>query len=193
MDDVAELTQLVLHERQARDRGWWTRMNACFHPDSTVRLSWFAGGGPDFVAASREMSARGVRFTHRLCPPVVHHYGDRAVVEMPAAIETRTDVDGVQADLSSFARLLYRAGRHSGSWAVVSLDAVYERDILLPALPGTRLDLDPAVFMAYRPSYRVLAYLFDRLGYRVADDLYGDDVPGPVEELYRSVFAWAEG
>ncbi|GAA4586947.1 hypothetical protein GCM10023194_34510 [Planotetraspora phitsanulokensis] len=193
MNDVAELTQLVLHERQARDRGWWDRMNACFHPDSTVRLSWFTGSGPEFVSGSREMSGRGLKFTHRLCPPVVRQHGDRAVIEMPAAIETRTDVDGVQADLTAFARLLYRAARRSGSWGIVSLDAVYERDVLVPALPGTRLDLDPAAFTAYRPSYRVLAYLFDRLGYGVADDLYGDDAPGAVEELYRSVFAWAEG
>jgi hypothetical protein len=193
MNDVAELTQLVLRERQARDRGWWDRMSECFHPDSTVRLSWFTGSGPEFVAGSRDMSGRGDKVTHRLCPPVVRQYRDRAVIEVPAAIEMRVDVDGVQADLTSFARLLYRAERRSGSWRIASLDAVYERDVLLPALPGTRLDLDPTALTAFRPSYRVLAYLFNRLGYDVADDLYGDDVPDVVEELYRSVFTWAEG
>lgn len=42
MNDIAEVTQLVLHERQARDRGWWEPMRACFAPAATVRLSWFA-------------------------------------------------------------------------------------------------------------------------------------------------------
>lgn len=28
MDDVTEITQLVLKERQGRDRGWWEQMAA---------------------------------------------------------------------------------------------------------------------------------------------------------------------
>src|ERR1700749_3477021 len=57
MDAVTEISQLLLGERQARDRGWWDRMRAAYAPDSTVRLSWFQGTGPDFVAASQQLAA----------------------------------------------------------------------------------------------------------------------------------------
>ena len=30
MSDITTITQLVLQERQARDRGWWDRMRSCF-------------------------------------------------------------------------------------------------------------------------------------------------------------------
>ncbi len=38
--DIAVITQVVLGERQGRDRGWWDQMAAAYWLDSTVRLSW---------------------------------------------------------------------------------------------------------------------------------------------------------
>ncbi|HEX3753161.1 MAG TPA: nuclear transport factor 2 family protein [Streptosporangiaceae bacterium] len=130
MDAVTEISQLVLGERQARDRGWWDRMRAAYAPDSAVRLSWFQGSGPDFVAASEEMAARGDTAVHRLSPPVVRQRGDRALVEMPGVIEVRTTVDGVDVDVESRARLGYRAERHEDRWVIAALDPLYERDTL---------------------------------------------------------------
>ena len=51
MNDIAEVTQVVLRERRARDRGWWDQMRECIAPDAQIRLSWFRGSG-DFVAES---------------------------------------------------------------------------------------------------------------------------------------------
>ncbi|GAA1541430.1 hypothetical protein GCM10009827_071130 [Dactylosporangium maewongense] len=91
MSDVAAAGQVVLLERQARDRGWWDQMRACYWPDSTAALSWYTGDGPGFVDASRAMAAAGNASVHRLSPPVVQVVGDRAFAEVPAAIEVRTD------------------------------------------------------------------------------------------------------
>ncbi|MFD7981962.1 nuclear transport factor 2 family protein [Kitasatospora indigofera] len=193
MNDVTEITQLVLHERQARDRGWWESMDDCFSPGSTVRLSWFRGSGAEFTAGSRRMTGRGHAAVHRLCPPVVDVRGDRALVELPAAVELRTLLDGVQVDLTSYARLVYRVERRLGRWSIRSLDAVYERDVLVPSVPGTGLRVDPADLEGLRPPYRMLAHVFGRLGYQVDDDLYGEDRPEEVAGLHRQVFAWLRG
>ncbi|GJF33433.1 hypothetical protein KNE206_61330 [Kitasatospora sp. NE20-6] len=193
MNDIAEIGQLVLHERQARDRGWWESMAKCFAPDSTVRLSWFTGSGAQFTARSREMSGRGDAAVHRLAPPVVDVRGDRALVELPAVIEMRTLLDEVQVDLASYARLAYRVERRFGHWQILSLDAVYERDVLTPSVPGTALAVDPADLAGLRPPYRMLAHLFDRLGYQVGDDLYGDDRPEELAAFHRRSFAWLHG
>ncbi|MEV4136729.1 hypothetical protein AB0J72_31700 [Dactylosporangium sp. NPDC049742] len=69
MSDVAAAGQVVLLERQARDRGWWDQMRACYWPDSTVALSWYTGDGPGFVDASRAMAAAGNASVHRHVPP----------------------------------------------------------------------------------------------------------------------------
>ncbi|WP_269854809.1 nuclear transport factor 2 family protein [Streptomyces sp. RPT161] len=192
MDDVTEVSQLILHERRSRDRGWWSQMGECLAADAAIRLSWFRGSGADFVAASREMAARGDSATHTLGPPVVDVLGAKAVGEVAAAIHMRGELNGVEADLTSHARLLYRAERRTGRWLIVSLDPVYERDSLLPSVPGTHLGIDPDTLAGTRPSYRMLTHLLNARGYPVADDLYGDDRPAPVQRLYRSLFDWLD-
>src|SRR6476661_1705742 len=148
MSDALDVAQLVLFERQCRDRGWWDRMRGCFHADSTVKLTWFQGSGADFVAGSE---AGGAKCRHRLSPPVVHVDGDRAVVELPAAIEFQVQVDDVEADLISYARMLYRVERRVDEWKILKIDAIYERDTLTPAIPGVSLRVDSTRFAKFRP------------------------------------------
>ena len=190
MNDVTEITQLVLHERQGRDRGWWAQMEACFHPDSLVVLSWFNGKGAEFVARSRMMSEAGFRPVHRPSPPVVHVTADRAVVELPIAIDARFPLDGVEVDLTSYSRLLYQVMRTEGSWKIKVLNSIYERDTVAPVIPGTSLNIDQAKLAQLRKSYRWIAYHNSLSGRTVPQDLYGDDQPEQVDSLYASAFAW---
>jgi SnoaL-like domain len=193
LSDITEITQLVLRERQGRDRGWWDQMGAAFLPDSTVNLSWFSGSGPDFVTGSRAMSRRGDRSVHRNTPPVVHVHGDRAHAEVPTAVELQVEFDGVRAHLISYTRLNYRLVRRADGWRVLSLDAVYERDTLTPAIPGQRIVVDPEAVAELRPSYALLALYLRRRGYPVGADLLGDDRPEEVDAFYDRVRVWLAG
>ena len=109
--DITQITQVVLRERQGRDRGWWAQTAECFHPDSRVTLSWFDGPGPEFVVRSQKMSEGGLRMVHRSSPPAVHLHGNKAVVELPVVVQRRFLLKGVEADLISFSRLLYQLER----------------------------------------------------------------------------------
>jgi hypothetical protein len=193
MNHIADITQLVLRERQGRDRLWWDQMAACYHPTSTVSLSWFSGSGADFVKGSRAMSEGGTRPVHRLSPPVVHLQHDRAVVELPAAIELRFDLAGVEADLTSCARLLYRTQRSTTGWLISALTCIYERDTLTPALPGTTLPVDADRLRSFRSPNRCLAYQLSLGGHTAGDELYGDDQPDRVNDLYSAAFEWLRG
>lgn len=191
MSSITEITQVVLKERQGRDRGWWEQMEACFHSDSVVKLSWFHGSGAEFVAQSRERMAKsGVRPVHRTSSPVVHLQGKRGIVELPVAAEVRLVIHGTEADLVSFMRLVYRVEQREGIWKIKSLDCIYERDTLTPAIPGTSLNLDPDAVRQFRMPYRCLAYQFSLRGISVAKDLYGDDESDRVNALYDACFAW---
>ena len=173
MDDVTEITQVVLKERQGRDRGWWAQMADCFHPDSRVTLSWFDGPGSEFVARSEKMAQMGLRILHRPSPPVVHWQGTRAVLELPLSVERRFLLKGVEADLASYTRLLYKLERRETGWKILSLDAIYERDSLTPTVPGTTLEVDHEKLAQFRPSYRFVAYDFSTSGRWMRADLYG--------------------
>lgn len=190
MSDTTAVTQLVLRERQGRDRGWWDQMAACYGPESSVFVSWFRGSGADFVATSRTRTAGGTNPLHRLSPPVVQSRGRRAVAEVPAAIEFRTTLDGVEVDHVAYTRLLYRVESHESTWLVRDLTAIYERDTLAPTVPGQTVTLDPELLAGTRSSYRYLSYLTRLRSGTPRDDLYGDDQPGPVEQLYVSAFEW---
>ena len=189
---MEEVTQLVLRERQSRDRGWWDRMAGCFADESVVDMSWFTGSGAEFVRRSRRMSEGGWggRSGHRLSPPAVRVRGDRALAELPLAIEFRITVDGVEADLISYCRSQYRAQRVDGSWRIARVTSIYERDTLTPSVPGTWLDVDPKELAGHRPSYRCLAWYQSRLGIDLRSDLLGDDRPEDVARQYEAEATW---
>jgi hypothetical protein len=71
------------------------------------------------------------------------------------------------------------------------MEAIYQRDTLLPSIPGTRLDVHPDDLAGFRSAYRLLSYDLGRRGYAISQDLPGDDRPEEVEELYRETFRWA--
>lgn len=190
--DKTANAQLAQREREARDRGWWRQMRDCYHPDAVVRVSWFQGTATEFVDESERMGGHGNLARHRLAATTVYLGSDRAVVTAGATIESRSVIDGVEADLVSYTRLLYRTERRDEAWRIAGLDCVYERDTLTPALPGQRLPLAAEALASFRPSYRMLSYVLGRsCEYSIDPDLPGDDRPDQVSALYEEAFIWA--
>lgn len=190
MSDVEEVTQLILRERQGRDRGWWRQMAETFSPTSRVRVSWIDASGAEFVEQSRRLALSGSGVCHRMSAPVIHLNGGRALAEVAGVIQARRTVHGVVVELSSRLRLLYRLER-DGEWLIEALDAIYESDNMLPAVSGQSPALDVEVLLSRRESYRYLAYLmWLRTGEHVPDDLPGDDRPELTGALYEQAFAW---
>jgi hypothetical protein len=189
--DITAVTQLVLSERECRDRGRWARMHDCFHPDSIVRVSWFSGSGHEFVERSREMAQRGVPATHRLGPVGVRLRGDRAVASLSGTIDIPGSVDGIAVHLSSHARFLYRAERRDGIWRLSSFEAYYMFDELRAVVPGEVVPVSAADVASFRASYRMLSFLLSKQGYPVNHDLPGQDRPETVEAMCREVYGWA--
>ncbi|MFE1151064.1 nuclear transport factor 2 family protein [Streptomyces albidoflavus] len=142
---------------------------------------------------SRSRTRKSDASVHRLSPPVVQIDGPRAFVELPAAIEVRTEVDGVPADLTSYTRVLYRLEHRAPDWRITTLTCVYERGTLTPAVPGRPLTLDPAEPAAFRPPYALLAWHLNRRGYQVSPDLLGDDQPERTAQLYAGLREWLHG
>lgn len=192
-DDYAEVTRLILSERQGRDRGRWSQMRDAFHPESWVRLSWFEGDGPGFVDASTRMSDRGQRAVHRLAPPAVDVVGERAIAEVSATVEFQVELEGVAAHLVSYTRLNYRFERQDDGWKIRALDAIYERDTLTPAVPGDTVRVGRSELEGLRTSYQLIGLHMRSLGYTVPEDLLGDDEPERVADFYNRALGWLEG
>jgi hypothetical protein len=191
-DSISDVVQVIAHEREGRDRGWWDQMADCYHPQSRVRSMWFTGTGRDFAAASREMAANGDHARHRLSLPAVHLQGERAMVIMPMAIEFRTELQGVPVDLVSYARGVYRLVRRDGRYAISDLSTIYERDTLTPVIPGDVIPLDRKKLAVLPASYRMLAYHFSYRGYEVNPNQPGDDRPESADAVMGEAIGWLE-
>jgi SnoaL-like domain len=188
--EVSAITQLVLTERECRDLGRWDEMRRCFHLDSKVRLSWFTGSGPDFVAGSIDMARRGVLAKHRLGPVRVQRNGDRALASFVGAIDIPATINGVALMLTSLARFLYRATRRDGRWGISGFDAIYLRDELQAVVPGQTVPVTPAQVVGFRPAYRMLSFVLASQGYAVNAELPGEDRPAQAAALYRELHQW---
>jgi hypothetical protein len=189
--DISAITQLILRERESRDLARWDTLRACYFPDSTVRVSWFRGSAPDFVSGSIEMFRRGMKAKHRLSPVLVNLSRNRAIASLGGIIDVPMMLKGVEMNLSSYTRFLYRVERRNENWGIVSFDAIYTRDELTPAIPGRSISIDADELKAFRPSYRMLSYCLATQGYSVDSNLAGDDRPDLVEELNRQLSSWA--
>jgi hypothetical protein len=189
--DITAITQLILRERESRDTWRWETMRGCFWPDSLVRVSWFRGKGPDFVAGSIDMAKRGVPAKHRLAPVLVTLAGDRAVASLVGIIDLPAKLQGVELTLSTHARFLYRAERRQQQWKIFGFDAIYLRDELTPAIPGQSVTIDANELKGFRASYRMLSYYLKTQGFAIDSTLAGEDKPETVEALNRELFTWA--
>ena len=193
MDDVTEVSQLVLRERQSRVRGLSAELLACFHEDATVETSWMRGSARAFAAGGAQRSAGSGTIVNRVGAPAVQVCGQRGFAELYSATTRWIPVNGVEAVLTSFMRLLYRAEQRQGAWKISAMSAVNEGDTLEPAVPGTDLGVDPAALAGLRRSYRFLAYTRSLDGTAVSQDLPGVDRPDEVSAVYASVAEWLEG
>lgn len=192
--DRAAVIDLVQTERAARDLGQWERMAACFHPDSTVSLSWLETSGPAFVEASRAAFAAGVRHLHQMAPTLVRLNGDRALAESGCVILLPGAVGDVAVTVSCQARLYARVERCADrDWRILALRPYYFRDAMAADLPGAVPALDPVRLSGYRQSYRFLSYLLEESGKTPRGDLAGADRPDIARALEAEEAAWLDG
>ena len=195
VSDYEAISRLVIWERQSRVRHLYDEMADCYFPDATVTTSWTRGPASAYLSNRNtlpEASDEGV-IVGRSSPPIVHQNGKRAYVELPTMTIRWVKVNGEEAVLTSYMRLLYSVECREGVWKITDLTTVNEDDTLIPAIPGTDLHINPEDLKGLRHSYRFLSYARIKAGGKVRDDELGIDRPEPVEKLYKDLEEWIKG
>ena len=192
--DREELFDLVRRERFARDQRRFDVMRDCFHPDAYVRTSWYDGrGGEAYVEATREFMGRVGNGKHWVFPAFAQTAGDRATVESPAMIFSRTRLDSVEVDFHVFCRFFSRTVRVDGIWKLMSFEVLFERDVMKPVNPSERLPVDWSRLETLRQSYKFLAWIQQSRGVVVNPDLLGDDRPDELAAFHAGEDRWLAG
>jgi len=189
--DREDLYDLVRRERFARDRRRFQMMRDCFHDDTHVRTSWYDGTGADaYVEATRKRMAKGGGGTHWVFPAFAQVEGDRATVESPAMIASRTRLEGVEVDFQVFCRFFSRVVRQAGQWKLLTFHVLFERDVMQTVDPADALPVDQVRLATLRPSYKHIAYLQQSRGIDVNPNLPGDDRLEELDAYYAGEDRW---
>jgi hypothetical protein len=195
VEDKLAITELAQLERIARDTRRWDVMSDSYHPDgSRVFLSWFDGTAAEFIATSRAMGEEpGGHAIHSLGPTLVRVEGDRALADTGCTILMRRTVGGVACDLTSYCRHYSRVERTPAGWRLRTLVGVYEKNTLVPVVPGTPVELDLDLLAGLRRSYDYQTYFRVQQGKPVHDDRPGLDRPDLVERFRAAEERWLAG
>ena len=174
------------------DSGDWERFATVWHDDGWMTATWFQGTATEFCKARRAGFERGVSIIHFLGATTADVLNDRAIAQTKMTISQRAEVDGVEVDAVCTGRFYDFFAKRDGRWAIVRRQPIYEKDRLDPVIPGTALDLDPALLNQFPDGYKHLAYLQTKAGFTVKLGLPG--LRGPqVETLYDEGKAWLAG
>ncbi|GMA25731.1 hypothetical protein GCM10025864_34900 [Luteimicrobium album] len=191
MRDVEAIEQVVVKERQYRVRHADRELAGCYWEDATVTTSWQTGPVSTFVGRQPAEMGDGLPIVGRSSTPLVHlRTATRAYVELPTICDYWEIVNGTEAVLESFMRLIYRVERRGGVWTIANMLSMYESDKLAPAVPGTDLRIDPADLEGLRHPYRFLAYTRLAAGGQIGQDLLGIDRPDDIARVYADAEAW---
>ena len=116
--------------------------------------------------------------------------GRKAFVEYPSTTTRTVTVNGVEAVLTSYMRLLYRVEKRGDAWKIVDMFSLNEADELAPVIPGQDLKINPDDVKDLRVSCRWLAYTRKAAGGQVDDNMPGTDRPEDVKKIYDEAYSW---
>lgn len=187
------IADLIQAERLYRDQQQWECLRTVYHPDSLIRLGWFVGTGDEYIDASRRLDAGkgGWHIMHVTHPTFVQVRGDRAIAKTNTLIVRRTKLEGILVDVTIYCQLYSRVERREGSWRILTLDVIYEKDTAVPVYSSERLELNREELEQGPAAYRFSAYNLKKIGYTVRnDDLYSTDYPERVAQLYSEAEDW---
>ena len=191
--DKTACAELVQAWGFARDQGRWADLIDIFHPDGRIHVSWFMGAYADFVERCRQNHGR-TRSKHLLWPARVTMNGGRALSECNVAILVRQIIDGIEVDLTSYARFVDRIERRDDRWRIAERATIYEQDRLDPVLPSPAFDalMQGADTARFPPPYRYMGYRVEAAGRTLAEPVHYDG-RAETEALKVRYAAWLTG
>jgi SnoaL-like domain len=175
-----------------RDQGKRAELLSTFTADGQITVSWFSGDFAEFVDRCRKSFENGQRSKHQIFPSVVRIEANRALAETNIVILVRQKIEGVLADLTSYARFLDRLECRSGRWAIAERTAIYERDRLDPVEPSEAFNKLVAAADVYPEPYRYMAARLIAAGRALAPVVHHDGSEHTAR-LYARYEAWLAG
>ena len=193
--DYEAIQNLIVGERLYRVSHRNAELAQCYAEDAQIHTSWQQGGVSSFVgqAPTEARTATALPNVNRCNPPLIHFSTAtprKALVEYPSTTTRVVIVNGTEAVLTSYMRLIYRVEKRGCEWKITAMTSVNEYDELSPAIPGQDLKIKAKEVENLRSSYRWLAYTRMKAGGTVNSDELGIDRPDELNKFYEQEYKW---
>ena len=134
-----------------------------FHNDAYIATSWHQGGIDDFIEASKkgfEMQKDGFMYIlHRIIGQTVDMQGDRACSKMKVTITCRYNFEGgIEMDNEADCRFFFLLEKRAGKWGVVFYTLLFDKDKMVPCVPGRQFEIPEKEVNKYPSGYRYLCW-----------------------------------
>lgn len=141
------------------------------------------------------MVASGTVSSHTIQPAEVEINGDKALAASMGSVAVRAVVDDAEYEMISlvrfYSRLCHYKTDSDSTWKLLTLEAVYDRDYVIPIDFGAKrstaaIELPPGA----RESYKYLDWMLGKRGFTIARDLPGLDDKKSVQKVIGDAQAW---
>ena len=187
--DRAAITQVVQDWGISRDAGRWDKLRSFYTADAIMYTTWFVGPAAEFVERSKEAAKKGARGQHFIGAASIDIKGNKAIAETRIILLLRAMLEGVEVDVTCYARFYDRFIKQGNEWRIQKRMGVYEKDRMDVLDPGVTLKLDQDKLGKHPEGYRHLAYLQSYGGASITPDL-----PTPnsaaLARMYAEGTAW---
>ena len=189
-EDTTAISSLIMRERLAHETHDWDEMASCYRPKARISVSWFNGTATEFIEAGKKIIEKEAIFFDSMSPAVITIKNNKAIADTACTVHMFSKLEGIEVNVTSYTRLLWRAEKHDGRRLIEGLRGIYIRDTLAPRNPNQVAKVKEEELQKLRPSYRFLAYLRITGGMPARDDLPGVDKPEQVNALRAGEREW---
>lgn len=169
------------------------------HPGYIPMLipSRFSGNIDAFVEGSKHMALSGTQSAHIFSPIEVQFNESRTkgVALSTGSVTIRSTHQEIEYDMVSWTRFVSKVQKleHVG-WRMLSLEAIYDRDSLVPTKPIAKSSQLPVIDTSKsRASYKYLTWALTLRGYSIAQDLPGTDSEKSMKKFLDATDSWLSG
>ena len=161
---------------------------------TTLIPSRFSGDADAFLEASQQSTTYSA---HTFSPVEVQFNESRTkgIAFSTGSVTIRLAYDGVEYDVVSWLRFVSKVQKlEDVGWRLLSLEAIYDRDSLIPTSPIAGSSLPPVIdTTSSRASYKYLTWALTLRGYNVSQDLPGTDDEKRMKKCLDAAYGWLNG
>ena len=140
------------------------------------------------------MASSGTFSSHTFSPIEVQFNKSRTkgIAFSTGSVTIRLTHEGVEYDMVSWVRFVSKVQKFEDvGWRLLSLEAIYDRDSLVPTRPMDESSKPPVMVTANsRASYKYLTWALTLRGYHIAQDLPGTDDEESMKACLDAVYSW---